>query len=701
MSLKAGKEALLRKHYAEAIALLHEYCADHPDPTAKDYVQAQIWLVSAYKKTGRADKSITICENLQGYVDPQLQEWAAKSIVSLRRSLASPQKVEAFRNVIEANADVESLAPSQSRRYHKRPVTVAMPEGDQYWLIAAMAITLLTLMGLILVGWIGLVSLVSVNLTDRWWTVVGWGTLLISMVLFFMSPWLIDITQRQYQRTQWITLADLEPKSAEAVAMIEEFCEKHQMDVPRLGLIDDDTPVIFTYGVLRNSVRIVASRGLLKLLDEDEIAAVYGYQLGQIYYRTYGILTFGSAPIQILYWIYVTFSRLSYRAKFAKEFWQGAAMLSNLFYRLSTYLLFFLSRRSAYGCDHFATSLTGNPNAVSRALTKIARGLLPYTKAGSLGQSLLSPPSQNPNRLLESSRAIGFCDYSTTMATGIAFNIMYSGQCTKNMYEVFLWELGNPWASWLQCHSSHPLLAKRMSTLANYCKQLGLQTEYDFAGLIKQSQRLDKTKLYRNFGRDWLIQVSPFLGLVLGLGGAVALEWLYNRWLVWSLSMIGLGLGWMLQGSLRYPDFRRVSDTDLVTLLLDPYASFVKGLPVQIAGELLNYNSDAWAGYVLQIEDQGGMMYLHYLPDPKQLLIDPLPTLEKMERLVDQSVLVTGWFRHGNLPMIDVSTVQPILTEELLARSSLNSQHQFWNNLTSSLLVMAGVLLLLLTGRLW
>jgi hypothetical protein len=287
------------------------------------------------------------------------------------------------------------------------------------------------------------------------------------------------------------------------------------------------------------------------------------------------------------------------------------------------------------------------------------------------------------------------------MATGIAFNVMYSGQSTQNLYEVFLWELGNPWANWLQCHSSHPLLAKRMAILANYCKQLGLQTEYDFAELIKQSKRLDKTKLYRNFGRDWLIQIAPFLGLVLGLVGAYALEWLYNRWLVWSLAMIGLGLGWMFQGSLRYPDFRRVTDTDLVSLLLDPYASFVKGLPVQIAGEILNYNSDAWAGYVLKIEDQGGMMYLHYLPNPKQLLIDPLLSLEKMERLVDQSVLVTGWFRHGNLPMIDVSTVQPILTEEFLAKSSLNSQHQFWNNLTSSLLVMAGVLLLLLTVRLW
>ena len=60
MSLKAGKAALLRKNYTEAIAILTEYSQDHKDLTSKNYVQAQIWLVSAYKKTGRADKAIAI-----------------------------------------------------------------------------------------------------------------------------------------------------------------------------------------------------------------------------------------------------------------------------------------------------------------------------------------------------------------------------------------------------------------------------------------------------------------------------------------------------------------------------------------------------------------------------------------------------------------------------------------------------------------
>ena len=122
MSLKAGKEALLRKHYTEAIALLTEYSQQHPDPNAKDCVQAQIWLISAYKKTGRADKAIAICERLEEYPDPQLQKWAQKSLITLRSILDEP-----LDDRIKRNEDVASVIKSSPRRYRKKNVTLNLP----------------------------------------------------------------------------------------------------------------------------------------------------------------------------------------------------------------------------------------------------------------------------------------------------------------------------------------------------------------------------------------------------------------------------------------------------------------------------------------------------------------------------------------------------------------------------------------------
>ena len=686
MSLKAGKEALLRKHYTEAIAILAEYSRDHADPTAKDYVQAQIWLVSAYKKTGRADKAIAICEQLEESNDPQLQKWAQKSLINLRALLDKPPD-----DRIRRNEDVASVVQSDPRRYRKKNVTLSLPSRYIYLLIAAILFTVLSIIGLqFLIGY-GISLIFTNSFTSAWWITISIVTVVFSILLFFMSPWIIDLTQKQYHRIQWITLADLEEKSPESVEIIENFCEKYNIFVPRLGWIEDDAPVAFTYGVISNSTRIVVSRGLFECLDDDEIAAVYAYQLGRIRNKSFAGLTFVSAPVQVLYYIYVLLSRQSYRAKSAKQVWQVAATFANVFYSLSNYLLIWLSHVSTILSDRFAAELTGNPNALARALPKMARQMLPYNQ-----------PAMPTNRLLESTRALGICDRQTMTAIGLAMEIAHVGQTDQNPYRVFLWEMFNPWRRWLEVHSTHPLVGKRLKFLSSYSRQLGLLTEYDFAELLKEGKKLNKKRLYQNFWRDLAIQVAPFIGVAIGVIASMLLSQMFNRWLLPSFSLIGLGLGFMFQGSLRYPDFRRVDDTDLVSLLIDPYASYVQGAPVQIPGELLGYGTDEfYIGYSLRLEDQGGLAFLNYIPNFRQWIVDPSNTIKNLEMLCDRSVIASGWFRRGKFPIIDLSTLQPIMEDLPKQRASLISYHQFWNNIVSSILVLCGLSILLLTSRLF
>ena len=686
MSLKAGKEALLRKHYTEAIAILTEYSQESDDKTSKEYIQAQIWLISAYKKTGRADKAIAICEYLETSADPQLQVWAQKSLSTLRAILDQPAD-----DRIKRNEDVEAVIKSNPRRYRKKNVSLALPSQYTFFLVAAIVITILSVIGLQFAIGYSISLIFTTTFTSAWFNTIAIVTVILSVLIFFMSPWIIDITQKQYHRIQWITLADLDEKSPEAVEIIENFCEKYNIFVPRLGWIEDDAPVAFTYGVISNSTRIVVSRGLFACLDDDEIAAVYAYQLGRIRNKSFAVLTFISAPVQILYYIHVLLSRQSYRAKSAKQVWQVAATFANTLYSLSNYLLVWLSQTSTILSDRFASELTGNPNALARALPKMARQMLPYNQ-----------PAMPTNRLLESTRALGICDRQTMTAIGLAMEIAYVGQTDQDPYRVFLWELFNPWRRWLQLHSTHPLVGKRLKFLSGYSKQLGLLTEYDFAELLKEEKRLDKKRLYRNFWRDFMIQISPFIGVAIAVIIALILYFLFNRWLLLSLSMIGLGLGFMFQGSLRYPDFRKVADTDLVSLLIDPYASYVQGTPVQIPGELLGYGTDEfYIGYSMRLEDQGGLAFINYIPNFRQWLIDPSNTIKNLEMLCDRSVLASGWFRRGQFPMIDLSTLQPIMEDRPSQRASLISYHQFWNNIGSSMLVLLGLALLLLTSRLF
>ncbi len=679
-SLKAGKEALISKRYTEAIAILSEYCHEHLDPEHQTYTQAQMWLSSAYQRSGRADKAIAICELLADHPDPQIKAWSAQSLKTLQLELG----------ISTTNSDsTSSVVASQPSRYRKPDVTLSLNPllklNFGLAMFATVSLTLATIMGILL--W--LISFVTITFTWGWIKVAIALTFGLGTILFFMSPWIIDIIHKQLYRTQWITLNDLESKSPETVEIIERFCQSRKMEVPRLGLVEDSSPVAFIYGVLPNSMRLVLSRGLFLNLDNDEIAAVVAHQLGHVANWSCSVTTFATAPTQIIYLIYTVFNRAAINAKFGNYFWQMISAIALLSYRLSNYICLPTSRSSAYLCDHFAAAITGNPNAIARALPKMARGIATNSQLG-----------QVPSRLLESSRSLGTCDYKTAISVGITFEILYSGysdQSDQSLYRVFLWELFNPWATWVELHATQPLIGRRLQVLTTYAQQLGLKEEYEFIQLLNYGKTLNKSKLSKTFFTDLLIETAPYTGVAIGLITSMIFYELFNNWLPFSLCAIGLGIGVMFQGSLRYPDYSKVVSTNLVSLLLDPYASTLRGRPVQIPGELVSYGTNQLPACNLKLEDQSGLINLNYFLNVKSFF-NSTPVIEKIENLIGESVITTGWFRRGDMPVLDVSVLEPVLFDTQTNQVPLNSYHQLWNNFLSSVTVLGGLILLAVTS---
>jgi len=89
-------------------------------------------------------------------------------------------------------------------------------------------------------------------------------------------------------------------------------------------------------------------------------------------------------------------------------------------------------------------------------------------------------------------------------------------------------------------------------------------------------------------------------------------------------------------------------------------------------------------------------MRLNYVLDVKTYFADPAIALQKLENLVGETVLTTGWFRRGNMPILDVSVIQPVTSDRHL--KPLNSHHQLWNNFLSSIAVLVGLGLLAVTS---
>lgn len=280
--------------------------------------------------------------------------------------------------------------------------------------------------------------------------ILGFGvavivTVLVNAIIFFVSPWIMDLTQGWLYHTRWVNLAEIERLSPESARTIQRVCNLKKITQPRLGIIDDNNPTAFTYGALPNSARLVVSAGLFKYLDDDEAATVYAHELGHIVHWDFAVMTVASTLVQITYLLYVTIREVG--KKINDERAENAAMITAFiaygFYIVGTYLLLYLSRTREYFADHFAAEQTGNPNALSRALVKIAYGIVQETEK-----------SKEPSRLMQGTRALGIYDAKAAASTGTVYQISSS---PEKIGRLFLWDLFNPWGWWMELNSTHPL----------------------------------------------------------------------------------------------------------------------------------------------------------------------------------------------------------------------------------------------------
>ncbi len=512
--------------------------------------------------------------------------------------------------------------------------------------------------------------------------ILGFGvavivTVLVNAIIFFVSPWIMDLTQGWLYHTRWVKIEEIERLSPESARVIQRICSLKKIKQPRLGIIDDNNPTAFTYGALPDSARLVVSAGLFKYLDDDEAATVYAHELGHIVHWDFAVMTVASTLVQITYLLYVTIREIG--KKVNDERVENAAMITAFiaygFYIVGTYLLLYLSRTREYFADHFAAEQTGNPNALSRSLVKIAYGIVQETEK-----------SKEPSRLMQGTRALGIYDAKAAASTGTAYQI---SSAPEKVGRLFLWDLFNPWGWWMELNSTHPLTGKRVRALSNYAEQLGLDMEFDMGRVVAEGKQLDKKRLYGTFYQDVLLYGAEFITIVLGLAiGA----FLFGRGLggvqaFISIPLLLLGAVMIFKRSIMYPSSKNAPASDVITLMSDAYASPLRGQPVQLEGTLIGRGD---AGYVfgsdLKLQDKSGMMYLLYASR-----WGPLGNfffgMKRVQGLIGMETTAKGWFRRGVASWMDL---------ELLSTTNGNkvsSHPAFWGLLWSIIFLVIGALL--------
>jgi len=160
-------------------------------------------------------------------------------------------------------------------------------------------------------------------------------------------------------------------------AMIESLSQKIGVKTPKLMLANIPIPNAFAYGSPIAGNRIAVTNGLLKDLEDEEVEAVVGHELGHLKHRDVQVMMLVSVLPAIFYYLgYSMMMSSAYGRGNRRQEGSGLAALigigSMILYWVLTLFVLGLSRMREYYADRTsATSVEDGSRKLSEALAKI------------------------------------------------------------------------------------------------------------------------------------------------------------------------------------------------------------------------------------------------------------------------------------------------------------------------------------------
>jgi heat shock protein HtpX len=187
-----------------------------------------------------------------------------------------------------------------------------------------------------------------------------------NVVQWLISPYIIDALYHVRAMS-----ATEEPKLHEVV---DDLSKKSNISKPKLMLAQIPIPNAFAYGSPIAGTRIAVTSGLLKTLDQGEVAAVVGHELGHLRHRDVQIMMFVSLLPAVAYFIGYSLM-LSGMFGGNQKNQSNGAVIGIVFMAFSWIMNLFilnLSRLREYYADRHSSSIVdGGSQKLSTGLAKI------------------------------------------------------------------------------------------------------------------------------------------------------------------------------------------------------------------------------------------------------------------------------------------------------------------------------------------
>lgn len=222
--------------------------------------------------------------------------------------------------------------------------------GLSFAILGILYVVFLSILNYLGVGYIPLAVIASVMILAQWF---------FSDKIVLWSSGARIVSREEYPRLHEI---------------VERLSTNNGLPKPKVAMVNSNVPNAFATGKSPKSSLVAVTRGLLDLLDDDELEAVLGHELTHVRSRDVLVLTLASI-FSTVAWYLMQFG--FYGGLQARNRNSAGSGVIVLVVAIVTWLVSFLmiraiSRYREYSADRGGAIMTGKPDKLATALLKIS-----------------------------------------------------------------------------------------------------------------------------------------------------------------------------------------------------------------------------------------------------------------------------------------------------------------------------------------
>ena len=195
----------------------------------------------------------------------------------------------------------------------------------------------------------------------------------MALIMNFVSYWFSDKIVLSMYGAQEVSEQD----NPRLYGMVRRLSERAGLPMPKVYVVDDDSPNAFATGRNPKHAAVAATTGIMQLLSDDELAGVMAHELAHVKNRDTLIqtiaATFGAAIT------YLAHMAMFMGGSHDDEEGGGLGIVGSILMMIlapiaAMLIQMAISRSREYGADAVGAEISGNPRSLARALQKLESG---------------------------------------------------------------------------------------------------------------------------------------------------------------------------------------------------------------------------------------------------------------------------------------------------------------------------------------